>query len=245
MKRRGGSLLLVLSLFPAVQARAQLVDTSTVHRPTTGCSLAVYDLSREIKVRGTITKIEMRVTRDRISTEVLIESARGVVNVQVGYGPAANPENLGISTGQPVQVTGIVERFGARAVLLARILATPDRISILRNECGMPTRSTTRHLRGPDFGGPLMKTRYFQTGAKELPMDREYDLFEKFPDGSLLWRDVVLGHENAIHKLQELAAKTPNECYAMHLPTNVILASMNEHQSPLQPKVPNFSQPGT
>lgn len=72
-------------------------------------------------------------------------------------------------------------------------------------------------------------------------MNREYDLFEKFPDGSLLWRDVVLGHEKAIHRLRELAAKTQNECYAMHLATNVILASMNDHQSSLQPKALNFS----
>ena len=29
-------------------------------------------------------------------------------------------------------------------------------------------------------------------------MDREYDLFEVFPDGSLVWRDSVTGHEKAI-----------------------------------------------
>jgi hypothetical protein len=35
-------------------------------------------------------------------------------------------------------------------------------------------------------------------------MDREYDLFEVFADGSLIWRDSVTGHENAIRRLREL-----------------------------------------
>jgi hypothetical protein len=130
-------------------------------------------------------------------------------------------------------------------VLLARILTTPDRIFILRNECGVPIRSTPRNPRGLDFGGSPVETKYFQTGAKELPMDHEYDLFEKFPDGSLLWRDVVLRHENAIHKLQKLAARTPNECCAMHIPTKVIVAAMNGPQPSGQPQALNFTQPGT
>jgi hypothetical protein len=37
-------------------------------------------------------------------------------------------------------------------------------------------------------------------------MERTYDIFEKMPDGSLLWRGAVPGHETAIHKLQEFAA---------------------------------------
>ncbi len=58
-------------------------------------------------------------------------------------------------------------------------------------------------------------------------MDREYDLFEKYPDGTVLWKSSVVGHENAICKLKELAASTKNECFLMHLPTNTVIASMN------------------
>ena len=42
-------------------------------------------------------------------------------------------------------------------------------------------------------------------------MEREYDLFEVHPDGSLTWRGVVSGHEAAIRKLGELAAETKND----------------------------------
>jgi hypothetical protein len=58
-------------------------------------------------------------------------------------------------------------------------------------------------------------------------MDRDYDLFEHFPDGTLLWRETVSGHEDAIRKLRELAAKTKNEVRVMHIPTNTIIAIMN------------------
>jgi hypothetical protein len=62
-------------------------------------------------------------------------------------------------------------------------------------------------------------------------MDRLYDLFEKYPDGSLLWNSSVAGHENAIRKLRELAETTTNECCVMHLPTKTVIASMNASNS--------------
>ncbi len=62
-------------------------------------------------------------------------------------------------------------------------------------------------------------------------MDRQYDLFEKFPDGSMIWKGTVAGHENAIRKLQELAGTTGNECCVMHLPTKAVIASMNTSTS--------------
>jgi hypothetical protein len=46
-------------------------------------------------------------------------------------------------------------------------------------------------------------------------MHREYDLFEKFPDGSSLWRDSVLGLEGARAHMRELAQKSGNHFYAI------------------------------
>jgi hypothetical protein len=50
-------------------------------------------------------------------------------------------------------------------------------------------------------------------------MEREYDLFEHLPNGDLLWRMTVNGHENAIQQLKELAATTSNEVRIAHLRT--------------------------
>jgi hypothetical protein len=61
-------------------------------------------------------------------------------------------------------------------------------------------------------------------------MDRQYDLFEVTPDGSPLWLEVVTGHENAIQRLKELAAKTTNEIRVIHLPTKAVIAAINQSQ---------------
>jgi hypothetical protein len=57
-------------------------------------------------------------------------------------------------------------------------------------------------------------------------MDREYDLFEVFPDGSLIWRGSVTGHEKAIQRLRELVELTENEFRVMHTLTNTRIASL-------------------
>ena len=58
-------------------------------------------------------------------------------------------------------------------------------------------------------------------------MERQYDLFEHFSDGDVLWRMTVTGHENAIQQLKKLAATTSNEVRVVHLPTQAIIAVMN------------------
>jgi len=62
-------------------------------------------------------------------------------------------------------------------------------------------------------------------------LEREFDLFERFPDGSLVWRGHASGIENAQLKLKELAKETPNECIAMYLATQQIVARLNGHPS--------------
>jgi hypothetical protein len=57
-------------------------------------------------------------------------------------------------------------------------------------------------------------------------MEREYDLFEHFSNGDVLWRMTVIGHENAV-QLRELSATTSNELRLVHLPTQSVIAVMN------------------
>ena len=60
-------------------------------------------------------------------------------------------------------------------------------------------------------------------------MNREYDLFEIFPDGSALWRDAVPGRDEAMKQLRQLSTETPNEIRLMHLPSQTLIAAMNTH----------------
>jgi hypothetical protein len=58
-------------------------------------------------------------------------------------------------------------------------------------------------------------------------LNREYDIFERFPDGRDLWKDYVVGLEEARRKVQELAALSKNEHYAIHTPTKEIVVRVN------------------
>jgi hypothetical protein len=59
------------------------------------------------------------------------------------------------------------------------------------------------------------------------PMNRTYDIFERQPDGKLLWKSSVQGHEAAVSKLRELASGSPNEWQLIHVPTQSLVATMN------------------
>jgi len=53
-------------------------------------------------------------------------------------------------------------------------------------------------------------------------MSPKYDLFERFPDGSSLWRACVIGLEGARLHMRDLAVKSSNQFYAMHVATGKI-----------------------
>jgi len=55
-------------------------------------------------------------------------------------------------------------------------------------------------------------------------MNRKYDLFEKFPDGSSLWRACVVGLEGTRLHLSDLARRSSNQFYAMNVMNGKIVA---------------------
>jgi hypothetical protein len=66
---------------------------------------------------------------------------------------------------------------------------------------------------------------------QESSMKNEHDLFEKFPDGSSLWRDTAPGVKTARLRLQELAQRSKNEVYALNLATGDVLAFNSEREA--------------
>jgi hypothetical protein len=47
----------------------------------------------------------------------------------------------------------------------------------------------------------------------------DFDIFEKFPDGSMIWRACVLGQFEAERKLQALAEHSKNEFVVIDIHT--------------------------
>jgi hypothetical protein len=73
----------------------------------------------------------------------------------------------------------------------------------------------------------MFRMETLQVGA----MKHIYDLFEKFRDGSTLWRESVLGLEAARVRLLEVAERSENRFYAINLTTGDILAFHSEHNA--------------
>ena len=58
-------------------------------------------------------------------------------------------------------------------------------------------------------------------------MDRSYDIFQVFSDGTLLWRETVVGHSAAIKRLEQLALLESCEFQLLHLADKSVIARMN------------------
>jgi hypothetical protein len=54
-------------------------------------------------------------------------------------------------------------------------------------------------------------------------MRRDYDVFEKFPDGSTLWRACVQGRFEAQRKMYELAEQSENKFFTIAIQANLPL----------------------
>lgn len=141
---RCGRCLVFFGLFTLTLGTVAGARTSAQTRSShakTDALVPVYDLAKEIKVEGTIEKIDGFGTSGPIGTHILIQTASGVIDAHLGFGPAASRRYLGISVGESVTVIGMMQSVGSGSVLITRILTTPSHIFVLRNEHGVPIRA--------------------------------------------------------------------------------------------------------
>jgi hypothetical protein len=59
--------------------------------------------------------------------------------------------------------------------------------------------------------------RHYRTTHGRTPMRHEYEVFERFPDGSTLFRACVTGKFETQRKIQMLAEHSENEFYAIDI----------------------------
>jgi hypothetical protein len=82
----------------------------------------------------------------------------------------------------------------------------------------------------------VIRRRNYQILSEAPSMRRDYDVFEKFPDGSTLWRACVAGRYGAQRKIHELAERSDNEFFLIdiqpgqHLPFSLPRANTKPHQ---------------
>jgi hypothetical protein len=58
-------------------------------------------------------------------------------------------------------------------------------------------------------------------------MNREYDAFEVLPNGVMVWKAKIVGQEDAVKKLKEVAKDNANEFQLVHIPTKTVIAKIN------------------
>jgi di/tripeptidase len=58
---------------------------------------------------------------------------------------------------------------------------------------------------------------------KSSQMDFVYDIFEKLPDGKVIWRFSVTGRDNAIAQFEQIAAISSNEVFVMQVDTQEVI----------------------
>lgn len=139
--------LLILGFVAATPAKAQTAAGSAGDARTNTMA-PVYDVTKEVKVQGTIQKIDDGGTNGPTGTHIMVQTAQGVVDAHLGFGAASKPEYLGIAAGQSVTLTGMMQSFDGTNVLMARILTTSNHIFVLRNEHGIPVRAIPRGSSG-------------------------------------------------------------------------------------------------
>jgi hypothetical protein len=121
-------------------ARAQATSSGDVSAISHPLPERTYSVAKEIRIQGTIQSIEINNNGVLRGMHAQIETAQGIVDAHLGVSPNVNAKTLDLSTGEAVEITGMMTKEGGENVLLARILTTPERIFILRSERGVPIR---------------------------------------------------------------------------------------------------------
>jgi hypothetical protein len=146
MMIRSGKLFIIflaLAFIAVAPAKAQTA-ASSAGDARTNTMVPAYDVTKEVKVQGTIQKIDDFGTSGPVGTHITVQTAQGLVDAHLGFGAASKPEYLGIAEGQSVTLVGMMQSFGGSNVLMARIMTTSNHIFVLRNEHGIPVRAIPR-----------------------------------------------------------------------------------------------------
>jgi hypothetical protein len=75
-------------------------------------------------------------------------------------------------------------------------------------------------------------------------MQRDYDIFERFPDASVRCLVRVHGTLHVSKVLEERGKQTANECFAMNIRTKEIIARVNDKRAQRAQLIKRLTHPG-
>ena len=104
-----------------------------------------YDASEEVTLNGTVAAVLTTPLPEMLAgSHLLLTTPSGSVDVSLGTTRVRGKDEIALSAGQQVEVTGVMKIFRGNQVFLARTVKTGGSLYEIRNEHGIPV---TPHAR--------------------------------------------------------------------------------------------------
>jgi DNA/RNA endonuclease YhcR with UshA esterase domain len=124
--------VLVLCLF------ATPIDAQTAVTTKTAVPLR-YDITKEVTLTGTVSSVVNRTTPEMkmvAGSHLIVETASGTVDASLGGFAMRGKDALSVTTGQRVQVTGVMQTVNDKEVFFTRLVQIDGHVYKIRNEHG-------------------------------------------------------------------------------------------------------------
>ncbi|MGC1903140.1 MAG: hypothetical protein WA715_04920 [Candidatus Acidiferrum sp.] len=99
---------------------------------------AVYSVSREVSVVGTVSSVVENSKTGPLGTHVMVKSAGGTVDVHIGSAKYLELNKVSLKTGDSVRIIGENFTVGTETVFFARIVQDGTAAVAVRSTKGMP-----------------------------------------------------------------------------------------------------------
>lgn len=104
-----------------------------------------YDVSREVTLNGTISAVVTKTTPGMLmGAHLVLTTTSGTVDASLGRWALQGKHPLSVSSGQQVEVTGIMETIKGKEVFIARTVKSGGNVYTLRNQHGIEISPQTR-----------------------------------------------------------------------------------------------------
>jgi len=104
-----------------------------------------YDITKEVTVVGTVSKVVTKSSFGMISgSHLLLATAAGAVDASLGRFGLQGKGALSVGAGQQVEVTGVMKTLKNRQVFVTRTVSVGSHVYTMRNQHGIPVSPQAR-----------------------------------------------------------------------------------------------------
>jgi len=145
MKRRFSAL--ALFTFIAVSLLATSMQAQTMQAISKSAAPPKYDIREEVTMTATVSRVISKATPEMkmlAGSHLILETASGKIDASLGVFPITGGGAPPISSGERVQVTGVMKTIRDQRVLVARLVLINGHSYKIRNEHGLISIPATR-----------------------------------------------------------------------------------------------------